>query len=1115
MRKSVGISVVCLTLVGCSTGTPDRSEAPAISLLFTSLAASFTGIGFENRLEDSRRLNVFTYRNFFDGGGTGLADFNGDGLLDIFLTANQRDNELYLNRGNWAFEDVTDAARVAGSHGWSTGVTIADVNGDGRPDIYVSNSGNIRGDTRENELFINLGLDESDALRFEEQAAVWGIADAGFGTHAAFFDYDRDGDLDLYVMNNSSRAISDFQERQIRATRHPDGGDRLYRNNNGLYEDVSSDAGINGSEIAFGLGTTVGDVDRDGWLDIYVSNDFFEQDYLYRNEGDGTFSEEIQSAMAHISQSSMGADMADLNNDGWPDLYVTDMLPSDDRRLKTMSTFDSWPAFQYGLRNDFHAQIMRNTLQLNRGNGTFAEVSPMAGVSRTDWSWSALIADFDLNGLKDIFVTNGIYRDLTDQDFLTLFGSEDRMSEFRGSAAPDFSEVMGSIPSTPLPNVMFVDAGGMQFSDVAAEWGLAAPSFSNGSAYGDLDNDGDLDLVVNNVNQPVGIFRNETDSLFPERSWIQFELVGAAPNTAGVGAQIDVWAGSVHRYLEQIPTRGFLSSVSPVLTFGLGEQLSIDSVRVWWPHGRVQRLLSPAVNVRHTLSQADALSQDAAPRRAALSGSQMFVDVTGSAGLGYVHVENEYNDFDRQSLIPKMISREGPRMAIGDVDADGLKDVFIGGAKNAPGSVYRQAGPGFELLASFPGEAISEDVDAAFFDADGDGDLDLYVASGGNEFSRMAPALADRLYLNDGKGVFTLAPGNLPPNHVSSSVVAPHDIDGDGDTDLFVGSRMIPWQFGIPPKHAFLVNDGSGRFSDETLSVAPAIQSIGMVSDAAWLDVTGDGREDLVTVGPWAAPSVFSPSVGGSLEQTEVAGLTEVSGWWLRLEAADVDGDGDTDLLMGNLGLNTEFRASLESPMEMFVSDFDRDGWMDQLLVSGGRLVPLRPDVLGALPSFVSRIPTYAAYASLTVDQLLTAEELARAERLVIHELASVWMERTASGFTRHRLPDEAQRTATFAFVSGDMDLDGEVEVIAAGNYLAMQPRIGPLDAGQGLVMHSGSSGLEPFETELTLKGEVRDLQVVAGAGGVRYLVVARSDGPVSVWRLTDSREIQSTDETD
>jgi hypothetical protein len=1112
------VAASCL-LAGCS-GT-DRpvtedltGEVPGTDgRLFTQLPSSYTGVRFENRLTDTRELNVFTYRNYYNGGGVALGDLTGDGLPELLLTSNLGANRLYLNQGAFRFRDVTEEAGIAGRGSWATGVTLTDVNGDGRLDIYVCYAGDVPGERRANELYIHQGLNADGVPTFSEMAAAYGIADEGYATHAVFFDYDRDGYLDLYVVNNSPRAVSSFSLRNIRHERHALGGDRLYRNVGGRFVDVSEPAGIFGTEIAFGLGVAVGDVNRDGWPDIYVANDFFERDYLYINKGDGTFAELLDRQMPYISFSSMGLDIADIDNDGWLDLYVTDMLPEDDYRLKTTSTFEDWDSYQAKLRNDYHHQFMRSMLHLNNRNGTFSEIGRMAGVAGTDWTWGALIADFDQDGHKDIHVTNGILGDVTSQDYVTFLADARTMRMAVRGERVNFMGLIEAMTSTPLANYAFRNLGNLTFLKRGAAWGLDTPGFSNGAAYGDLNGDGAPELVVNNVNQEAAIYRNNARTLTDNR-YLQVELEGEGPNAFGVGAKVTLRSGGQLFFQELMPSRGFQSSVDYVLTFGIGGLDTVESVTVEWPDRRASVLTDILANQRITVRQSESAPEQ--PHTPS-SATQLFTDVTDSVALGFVHRENTFDDFRRERLMPKMLSMEGPFMAVADVDGDGLDDAFIGGAKGQPGQLLIQQPAGGFVRSNeglFEQDRVSEDLGAVFFDATGDGRADLYVVSGGSEFSDMAPALQDRLYLNDFRGVFRKADGHLPPMNISGSRAAPADFDGDGDIDIFVGGRVVPWRYGIDPTSVLLANDGGGRFREVTQQAAPELARIGMVTDALWNDVDGDGLTDLVVVGEWMPITVFRNAGSGKLEPMVLPGLERSHGWWNRIVAGDFTGNGHTDFVLGNLGLNTRLRASEDEPATMYVGDFDRNGFVEQIIstYSGGVSYPLvlRDDLLRALPFLEERYPTFESYARQTVADIFGPAELADAVLKHAYTFATTLARNNGDGsFTLVPLPPEAQLAPVYGILAAELDGDGTLDLLLAGNFDGVKPEIGRMSASYGLFLHGdGGATFTPVrtvESGFLVPGQARDIQRIGRRQGDLYVVTRNNDHPL-IFRANPGR---------
>ena len=1098
-----------VVLAACSSGTDNARASASTSRgpLFTRLPSSETGVRFENRLTETAEFNVFTFRNFYNGGGVAIGDLSGDGLPEIMLTSSQHGARLYLNQGHFRFRDITEAANVgakAGVSSWTTGVTFADVNGDGRLDIYICHSGNTPGITRANQLLINQGTDSSGVPTFVDMAAQYGVQDGGYSTQAAFFDYDGDGRLDLYVVNNSPRPVSSFGLRNDRSTRDPLGGHRLYHNVGNRFVDVSVRAGIFGNEAAFGLGVVVSDLNNDGRPDIYVSNDFFEQDFLYINRGDGTFAESVARATAYTSYYSMGLDIADVNNDGWPDIYTTDMLPEGENRLKSTSSFDTWDVYQARLRNGYHFQFMRNMLQLNNGDGTFSDIGQLAGVARTDWSWTALISDLDLDGNKDLFVTNGILRDVTSQDYIAFLGNAETRRAATVGNRVDFMQLVGAMSSTKLTNYAFRNGGDLRFTNETAAWGLATPGFSNGAAYGDLDGDGAVDLVVNNVNDEAFVYRNNARSVTPANRYLQVTLAGAKGNRFAIGAKVMVATGARRQWQELEPTRGFESSVDYVLTFGLGAADTVDSVRVTWPDGRWSSRGPIPANQRVALSQGDASMPP--PREATTAASRPLAEVTERRGLEFRHHENAFVDFDRERLMPKLVSTEGPTLAVADVNGDSLDDVFIGGAKDQPGRLMLQHADGSFTPSSegvLAADAGSEDVGAIFFDANGDGRPDLYVVSGGNEFAATSTALQDRLYLNDGGGRFHKAVDALPAETSSGSRVVAADYDGDGDLDLFVGGRVVPWRYGWDPASLLLRNDGAGHFTNVVSTAAPELEHVGMVTDAVWQDLDRDGRPELIVVGEWMPITVFHNEGGGRLAKRAVRGLEQSGGWWNRIIAADFTGDGRVDFAVGNLGLNSRLHASASEPTTMYVKDFAGTGFVVQVLAcyNDGRNYPvaMRDDLVKSLPYLADRFPHYRDYALQTIDDIFAPRDLQGAVVKEATTFASVLLRANADGsFTMVPLPTLAQIAPIYGLLARDADGDGKLDLLVAGNFDGIRTEIGRLAASHGLLLKGdGAGGFTPVlarESGFFVPGQARDVASLRGAQGPLVLVARNND---------------------
>ncbi len=1084
-----------------------KNESSNTKTLFTTLPSSQTGVTFRNDLEYNEKFNIYTYRNFYNGGGVAIGDINNDGLPDIYMSSNMHHNKLYLNKGNFQFEDITEKAGVAGTKAWATGVTMVDVNGDGLLDIYVCNSGDIKGDDKENELFINAGN-----LTFKEQAKEYGLADKGYSTHAAFFDYDHDGDLDCYLLNNSFQAIGSFNlKNNLRNVRDTLGGHKLLRNDNNHFVDVSEKAGIYGSVQAFGLGVTVGDVNKDGWLDIYVSNDFFERDYLYINQKNGTFKEDFERQFTHCSAASMGTDMADINNDAYPDFFATDMLPDINRRFKTKTTFDNWNNYYFNyVQNGYFHQFTRNMLQLNNADGTFTEIGRMAGIEATDWSWGALITDLDNDGWKDIYVANGIYKDLTDQDFIQFIGDEEtkRAVISRDTVTQkvkvDFKKLIDVIPSEPLSNYAFSNNRNLTFTDKAKEWGLAQPSFSNGAAYADLDNDGDLDLVVNNVNSEAFVYRNEANTQLPDNHWLTLQLVGEGANPFAVGAKVTAYGGGQTFYVEQIPTRGFESSVDCRPRLGLGGLKTLDSVLVEFPTGKNVLLTNVKTNQFLTVKSADGtLAKEKVAATAKIP--YLFEDVTKQLKINYKHEENRFSDFDNERLIYNMLSTQGPKMCVGDVNNDGKDDFYVGGAAQQAGKLFvQQANGTFKVTneSIFQKDAEMEDTDAAFFDADGDHDLDLYVASGGSESN----LLEDRLYLNDGKGNFKKSEDALPSGKPTmTSCVRPYDFDGDGDLDLFVGMRGVGGVYGAQAASFLLENDGKAHFRPVNTAIAPELSKLGMITDARWADVDGDGDADLIVIGDWMTVTIFENKDKKFTPKI----IQNSSGWWNCLKVADFDGDGDLDFVCGNHGLNSRFHASEKEPITMYFGDFDKNGTPEQVVsqyIKGVDLpLALRHDLVQQMPSLKKKYLKYINYADQKVSDIFTKEQLKNARISKVNQLEScVFLNDGKGNFTIKPLPTMSQLSPIFGLNIDDFDGDGKLDILEGGNFLQSKPEVGSYDADTGVWLRGDGKGnftaVASKDSGFRLYGAVRDIQTVK-VGGKNLIFVVKNNDVLQIFK--------------
>ncbi|MFC4871706.1 VCBS repeat-containing protein [Negadavirga shengliensis] len=1081
--------------------------------LFELLPAARTGIDFANYLKHNEQVNPYTFRNFYNGAGVALGDINNDGLTDIFFAGNQGENRLYLNKGDFEFEDITEKAGVASPGVWSTGVSMADVNGDGLLDIYVCKSGPPGGPNRHNQLFINNG-----DLTFTDKAHEYGIAEEGLSQHAVFFDFDLDGDLDMYLLSNSLRSVGIYDlregQREIRDTL---GGNKLYRNDGDKFTDVSEEAGIYGSVIGYGLGVTVADINKDGWPDLYVSNDFFEKDYLYINNQDGTFSEMLEEMLEEISMGAMGADIADLNNNGLPDIFVTEMLPDDWERVKTKTPFEDWDKYRANVEAGYYHQFTRNTLQKNLGPKPgenqmhFSEIARMSGVHATDWSWGALIFDMDNDGLKDIFVANGIAKDLTDFDYVDFYADDFRKVAQLKRDSLLLTSMIDEFPSVPIPNFLFKNKGGFSFENMADSLGMFQSTFSNGAAYGDLDNDGDLDLVVSNINGPAFIFKNNTDRFF-DHHFLQLELGGH------FGTKVMAYAGEDKYYVEHYPVKGYMSSMDHKLHLGLGNHSIIDSLEVIWPGGRVQKMFD--VPADQLLVLAPNEGEDKVHFASGINGRMHWTPSVHQ--LPFVHRESEYVDFDRDRLRFYMISNEGPRAAVADVNGNGLDDVFLTGAKGQPSSLFLQQSNGFFRMTQqniFEEDALAEDVDALFFDADGDGDLDLYVASGGIEFNNNTPVYQDRLYINDGKGNFKKAV--LPSRFQSTSFVKALDFNHNGHLDLLVGTRAVPSVYGLPVDVILLENDGTGKFADVTDAIAPDFRQIGMTRDAWTGDLDGDGHEEIILVGEWMPLKLFKWTENGYKDISGSAGLHDSEGLWQRIEVADFNQDGHLDIIAGNWGLNSRLQASKEAPLALYINDFDENGTVEHILtmVEKGKRIPLvlKNSLLRQLPGLRKQLLKYDNYKDKSMEDLFSREVLENSLVLEAKTLETkLYLNDGNGGFHEEKLPFMVQSSPVYGIVAQDINHDGYPDIIIGGNQSKIKPELGSMMGNYGMLLENTGAAqfnwVEPALSGIYVKGEVRDIKPMRTGRGTSLLFTRNNDAPLILdWSGSDGPLNQKT----
>jgi hypothetical protein len=1080
--------------------------------LFTDISAE-AGIHFVNQIQETKELHILNFEYMYNGAGVAVGDVNGDGLADIYFSANQLPNRLYLNKGGLEFEDVTDRAGVSGKGGWKTGVTMADADGDGHLDIYVCYSGKGSVAERSNQLFINKTLAGQTPI-FEEKAAEFGIDVPGSNsTQATFFDYDRDGDLDMFLLNHATQFYSPFfNTAKLRTKRHRYFSNYMFRNDGGHFTDVSEQAGIKGGGNNFGLGVAVSDINNDGWPDMYTTNDYDEQDFLYINNKNGSFREVAQAAIGHMSKYGMGCDVADYNNDGLMDIVVMDMIAEDNFRQKMLRGADEYYRYNLMVDSGYHHQNMRNTLQMNQGftkegNPVFSEIGQVAGVSNTDWSWASLFADFDNDGFKDLFITNGYWRDYTNMDFLA-FDVHNYQSTHSGQ--PLGLDLVKKMKQTKISNYAFRNQGNLTFENTTAQWGLKESSISHGAAYADLDNDGDLDLVVNNLGSTASIYRNnkqKTDGTH----YLRVKLKGNGANPFAIGAKVTLHTTSgTSQVAEMVATRGYQSSVEPVIHFGLGHNAQIASIAVDWPEGQQSTHKNIQIDKLVELSPG---SGSVGEPVASQINAGLFTDISTRSGIDFIQKENPFVDFKNELLLPWQLSRQGPRLAKADVNGDGLEDIFIGAPAGQQARLYLQLdGGAFAISSSQPWAADngSEDIESAFFDADGDTDMDLYVVSGGNESHFNKTELEDRLYLNDGKGMFKKTLNALPTLSGRKACVAIADYDKDGKPDIFVGGRLVAGSYGVIPESYLLKNVSTKqntRFENRITADSKALQYAGMVTDAEWIDINKDGWPDLIVAGEWMPIKLFMNNKGILEEKSKEFGLDKSDGLWTRIIPADMDGDGDQDFVLGSLAPNSQLRASMKEPMTLCINDFTQSGTTVPVLcyyIQGKNYTYASRDEISApMPVLKRRFQDYASYAHAEMDAIFTKEQKRGMRKLSAYHLKNSWLENIdGKKLSLHELPVQAQFSPIQAGLEGDFDSDGRADLFAAGNFYPFRVQLGRQDAGLGILIQKRGQNMNVGgyqTTGVVVNVDVRDMVSVHGRGNENVIVISKNNGAVQV----------------
>ena len=1109
IRNLLFTSFILYFLLNINCQNKPKNEAPAI---FEVLKDTITNLHFNNKLTPTESFNMFNYMYFYNGAGIGAGDFNNDGLIDLFFASNQGDNKLYLNETNLHFKDITTTSGIPQDGGWSTGVSIVDINNDGLLDIYICKVGNYLNLKSKNQLLVCKGIKNGIPF-YEDEAHQYGLDFSGFCTQAAFFDFDGDGDLDMYLLNHSVHQSSSFSSRdKFNNTYSPLSGDRLFRNDGGHFTDVTKASKINSSEIGYGLGIAVSDINLDGWADLYIGNDFHENDYLYINQRNGTFAEENNKRLMHTSKFSMGVDIADINNDGYPEIISVDMLPADPYILKRSLGDDDYDIFFNKISSGYNYQYSRNNLQYNRRNGMFSETGLYSGIAATDWSWAPLWVDFDNDGLKDLFISNGIPKRLNDMDYINYIYNDEIQQKIQHNDMKDKDmALMNKFPEIKIFNKFYLNKGQLKFQDIESSIGNNQATYSNGAVYADFDNDGDLDVVVNNINEPALLYENKTaEKGF--KNYTEVKLKGAACNINAVGAKIIIFSGDQIETYEKYPVKGFMSSMEIPIHIGL-YKTKIDSSFLIWPDNSYQKIIIDTLSPRLFFTFKKGLPKFNYEIITSFKNklSNKVVDVTSQTGLSYLHKENVFNEFNREQLIPHMISTEGPALAVADINKDGLEDVFIGSSKTSQNAIYLQQPNGKFLKTSQPEllkDSMYEDVSATWADVNNDGNIDLIIASGGNEFFGKDEHLLPRIYLNDGKGYFKKLQNAFSDEYVTASCIIANDFNNDGFVDLFLGGRAVPFNYGEVPNSYLLLNDGTGKFTNVTDQFAIGLSKIGMVTNAVWCDINKDGKIDLIVSCEWGGITAFINTNGKFIKKE----LTDKKGWWNFILPVDIDNDGDIDIIAGNLGLNSKFKASNSQPVRMYYNDFDNNGKKEQVIsyFLNNKEIPFatKDELQRQIPELKKKYIYAEDFAKAPFTGIFFPEKIKNAEVSTVNYFANAVLINNGNlNFTTMPLPWDAQFTSYRDAVIIKANKDNLPDIFLVGNYYANPIQNGRYDADFGTILINKGNGNFMCENlnGTVLKGESRHISQLKIGNQITY-IIARNNDSVKVLKFLNSK---------